>query len=140
MLDGQDSISLGASSSISSGSQTLTSNGGLTINGALNAGAGTILLEANNDVTIGANLTTANETVDAMKVIAGKDEDEGTETGGDVIISGSPTISVGTTSGRATFSQEMYLIRQDFQLSLVQEAITSGIMRMKKQIFHLITG
>ena len=103
MLDGQDSISLGASSSISSGSQTLTSNGGLTINGALNAGAGTILLEANNDVTIGANLSTANETVDAMKVIAGKDEDEGTETGGDVIISGSPTISVGTTSGRATF-------------------------------------
>ena len=81
---------MGASSSISSGSQTLTSNGGLTINGALNAGAGTILLEANNDVTIGANLTTANETVDAMKVIAGKDEDEGTETGGDVIISGFP--------------------------------------------------
>ena len=64
------------------------------------------MLEA-NDVTIGANLTTANETVDAMKVIAGKDEDEGTETGGDVIISGSPTISVGTTSGRATFSQNV---------------------------------
>ena len=115
-------------------------NGGLTINGALNAGAGTILLEANNDVTIGANLSTANETVDAMKVIAGKDEDEGTETGGDVIISGSPTISVGQLRVVPPFSQEMYLIRQDFQLSLVQEAITSGIMRMKKQIFHLITG
>ena len=57
-----------------------------------------------NDVTIGANLTTAMETVDAMKVIAGKDEDEGTETGGDVIISGSPTISLGQFGSCHLFS------------------------------------
>ena len=100
-LDGADSLTSGAT--INSGILSMTTNQNLTINGAINAGSRTISLNANNDLTIAADLTTSNQTASAIRVIAGKNDSAGTATGGDIIISGSPTITVGGTSGRATF-------------------------------------
>jgi filamentous hemagglutinin family protein len=100
-LDGADSLTLGAP--IHSGALSMTTNQNLNINGTINAGSSTISLNANNNLTIAADLTTSNQTATAIRAIAGKNDAAGTATGGDIIISGSPTITVGGTSGRATF-------------------------------------
>ena len=79
-----------------------TVTGDATINNAINSGSGTLTIDADNDLTVGANLTTSNTGNSAIVLTAGKNDAAGTSSGGQVIISGSPTISTGG-SGRTTF-------------------------------------
>ncbi|MEK6707549.1 MAG: YDG domain-containing protein, partial [Pseudomonadota bacterium] len=53
------------------------------------------------DLTVSQNVSTTNATASAITLNAGKDTAAGTSTGGNIIISGSPTISTGA-GGRAT--------------------------------------
>ena len=69
---------------------TIGSNSGLTA-------SGTILVETlADDLTISDNITTENTTSDAIIINAGKSAAIGTATGGDIVISGTPTITTGT--------------------------------------------
>ncbi len=87
---------------LSSATFAATVTGDATINSAINTASGTLTIEADNDLTVGANLTTSNTGNSAVVLNAGKNDDAGTSSGGQVIISGSPTISTGS-GGRATF-------------------------------------
>jgi filamentous hemagglutinin family protein len=68
--------------------------------GAINSGAGTINLLANNDVTISGALSTTNTGTGAIVVNAGASQAAGTAAGGNVMISGG-SISTGA-GGRTT--------------------------------------
>ena len=87
---------------LNSATFTATVTGDATINNAINSGSGTLTIDADNDLTVGANLTTSNTGNSAIVLTAGKNDAAGTSSGGQVIISGSPTISTGG-SGRTTF-------------------------------------
>ena len=81
---------------------TLVAGQDVIINAAIDVGSGTLTVNADDDISISADLTTTNSTNSAIYLNAGKDDDPGTSSGGNISISGSPTISVGG-SGRATF-------------------------------------
>ena len=81
---------------------TLVAGQDININAAIDVGSGTLTVNADDDISISADLTTTNSTNSAIYLNAGKDDDPGTSSGGNISISGSPTISVGG-SGRATF-------------------------------------
>ena len=69
---------------------TVGANSGLTV-------TGTILAESLiGDVTLAQNITTDNTTSNAVVVNAGKSSAIGTTTGGNILISGTPTITMGT--------------------------------------------
>ena len=59
----------------------MTTNQNLIINGSINTGSRTISLEANNNLTIAADLITSNQTASAIRAIAGKNDAAGTATG-----------------------------------------------------------
>ena len=81
---------------------TLEASQDINLNAAIDVGSGTLTVNADNDITLSADLTTTNTTNSAIILNAGKNDSARTSSGGDVIISGSPTISIGG-SGRATF-------------------------------------
>ncbi|MFL2912189.1 MAG: YDG domain-containing protein [Opitutales bacterium] len=81
---------------------TLEASQDININAAIDVGSGTLTVNADNDITLSADLTTTNTTNSAIILNAGKNDSARTSSGGDVIISGTPTISIGG-SGRATF-------------------------------------
>jgi autotransporter-associated beta strand protein len=92
----------GGSNSSKLGSLSFTdASGGLNI-GTLGANSGitatgTILVESLiGDVTLAQNITTDNTTSNAVVVNAGKSSAIGTITGGNILISGTPTITVGS--------------------------------------------
>ncbi|MBP6459499.1 MAG: autotransporter-associated beta strand repeat-containing protein, partial [Crocinitomicaceae bacterium] len=92
----------GGSNSSKLGSLSFTdASGGLNIgtvgaNSGLTA-TGTILVESLiGDVTLAQNITTDNTTSNAVVVNAGKSSAIGTITGGNILISGTPTITMGS--------------------------------------------
>jgi gliding motility-associated-like protein len=84
-------------------------SGGLTIgtvgsNSGLTA-TGTIFVETlADDLTIAENITTDNATANAITINAGKSAAIGTATGGDIVISGTPTLTTGTGGIAKLFS------------------------------------
>ena len=76
---------------------TMTSNGAITIGAAINAPATGLIDIASRtgDLTVSQNISTGNSTASAIKLNAGKDAAAGTATGGNIIISGTPTITTG---------------------------------------------
>lgn len=81
------------------GNFTFVDADGLTI-GAVNptgiTSSGQILIESlSGDITISENITTTDTSANAIIINAGKNSSAGTSTGGNIIISGSPTISAG---------------------------------------------
>ncbi|MDG1139035.1 MAG: YDG domain-containing protein, partial [Opitutales bacterium] len=72
------------------------------VSNSINSGAGTLTINADNDISLAANLTTTNTTNSAILLNAGKNDSAGSSSGGDISISGSPSISVGG-SGQAIF-------------------------------------
>ena len=93
---------LTVSADLNSATFAATVSGDVAINNAINSGSGTLTVDADNDLTVGANLTTSNTGNSAIVLTAGKNDAAGTSSGGQVMISGSPTISTGG-SGRTTF-------------------------------------
>ena len=91
-----------AISSSAANDLTLTAGRNVVINAAVDVGSGTLTIDADNDLTVGANLTTSSSGNSAIVLTAGKNDAAGTSSGGDVIISGSPSIITGG-SGRVTF-------------------------------------
>ena len=91
-----------AITSTANNSLTLEAGRNIVINANIDVGAGALAIEADNDITVGANLTTSNSGNTAIVLNAGKNDASATSTGGDIIISGSPSISTGA-GGRATF-------------------------------------
>jgi hypothetical protein len=92
----------GGTSAMKLGSVSFTdASGGLNI-GTVGANSGliatgTILAESLiGDVTLAQNITTDNTTSNAVVVNAGKSSAIGTTTGGNILISGTPTITMGT--------------------------------------------
>ncbi len=69
--------------------------GAITANGAIDIATTT------GDLTVTGDITTTNTTSSALVLNAGKATAAGTSTGGDLIVTGSPTLSVGS-GGRAT--------------------------------------
>jgi gliding motility-associated-like protein len=100
----------GGNSTTKLGSVSFTdASGGLTIgtvgaNSGLTA-SGTILVETLADnLTISNNITTDNTTANAITINAGKSAAIGTVTGGNIVLSGSPTITTGTGGIAKLFS------------------------------------
>ena len=87
-------------------------SGGLTIgtvgaNSGLTA-SGTISVETLADnLTISNNITTDNTTANAITINAGKSAAIGTATGGNIVLSGTPTITTGTGGIAKLFSGEV---------------------------------
>ena len=90
------------------GSLSFLNSGALTIGTVNPAGitaTGPVRIETTNgDITIAQNISTTNNTADAIVINAGKSESPGTATGGNIIISGSPTISAGAGGTIKLFS------------------------------------
>ena len=99
LISGRD---LTVNANISSGEFLGTVGQDAAINYAINSGSGTLTINADNDISLSANLTTTNSSDSAIVLNAGKNDAAGTGSGGDISITGSPTISVGG-SGRTTF-------------------------------------
>jgi hypothetical protein len=93
---------LDVAATIDSDPFTATVGQDATIGSAIDSDAGTLTINADNDISLSANLTTSNTSDSAIVLHAGKNDAAGTGSGGDISITGSPTISVGG-SGRATF-------------------------------------
>ena len=74
---------------------TVGSTNGVTATGAVSIGSHT------GDLTLTRNVSTTNTTSSALVLNAGITTAAGTSTGGNIIVSGTPTVSVGT-NGRAT--------------------------------------
>ena len=55
-----------------------------TIGSAIDSGAGTLTINADNDISLSANLTTSNTSDSAIVLNAGKNDAAGTGSGGDV--------------------------------------------------------
>ena len=101
---GTGDYDLSVSSPISSSAAndlTLEAGRNIIISASVDTGSGGLALDAANDLTIGADLTTANSSDSAIILTAGKNDSAGISTGGEVIISGTPTITTGG-SGRVT--------------------------------------
>jgi autotransporter-associated beta strand protein len=78
------------------GNLSLTdASGGLTLNAVVSAG--TIRVETVvGDITLAQNLATTSTSTDAISVNAGRSAAVGTTTGGNILVSGTPTITMGT--------------------------------------------
>jgi autotransporter-associated beta strand protein len=106
VLQGAGNITLTNTSnnvaSISGGDVSRTGNlsltdasGGLTLNAVVSAG--TIRVETVvGDITLAQNLATTSTSTDAISVNAGRSAAVGTTTGGNLIVTGTPTITMGT--------------------------------------------
>lgn len=87
-VDASDGLTIG----------TVASKNGLT-------STGTISVESlSNDITISQNISTTNTTTTAIVINAGKSSAIGTTSGGNIKISGSPTITTGTGGTAKLFS------------------------------------
>jgi filamentous hemagglutinin family protein len=85
------------------GNLTFFNSGGMTIgtvgitSGITAAGTGTISVATNaGNLTLASNLSTNNTTSNAILINAGRLTEDGTSTGGDLIVSGSPVLTVGS--------------------------------------------
>jgi len=90
----------GGSSTTKLGNVDVVNNGVLTI-GTVNptgiTSTGTVRVETlTGDLTLAANISTTSTSADAVILNAGKNTAAGTSTGGNILISGSPTITMGT--------------------------------------------
>ena len=94
-----DDVTL-SGSYVETGDVSIIADTGLNTSSITSDGKITLSTKTGNLVVAG-NLSTTSTATDAIVVNAGKDTAAGTKTGGNVTISGSPTLSVGT-GGRAT--------------------------------------
>lgn len=80
---------------------SITNSNALTVNGITGA-SGTLSVETlTGNLTLAGNVATTSTATNAIVLNAGKNTAAGTSTGGDIIVSGSPTVSTGA-NGRAT--------------------------------------
>jgi len=104
------SVLYGGSSLVKLGSVSFTdASGGLSIvdpvQGSGITASGTVLIETlAGDITLIENIATDNTTANAILINAGKSAAIGTATGGNIIVSGSPTITKGTGGIAKLFS------------------------------------
>jgi filamentous hemagglutinin family protein len=74
---------------------TVSTTNGLSASGTIN------IATLSGDLTIAQNITSTDTTTSAVTLNAGKTAAQGTTTGGNILVSGTPTVTVGT-GGRAT--------------------------------------
>lgn len=80
---------------------SITNSNALILNGITGA-SGTLSVETlTGNLTLAGNVATSSTATNAIVFNAGKNSAAGTSTGGDIIVSGSPTLTTGT-GGRAT--------------------------------------
>jgi autotransporter-associated beta strand protein len=87
------------SASITGASSTLTVSNPINLTGSTTSNV--VNLAADNNISVAAAIATTNTTDSAVLLNAGKSTNAGTSTGGDISLSGSGAVNVGT-GGRAT--------------------------------------
>lgn len=99
----------GATSSLLGATQIVDASGGLTI-GTVGSntglkGSSTLRVETlAGDLTLAGSISTTSTSTDALILTSGKNTAIGVATGGDIIVSGSPTITMGTGAIAKLFS------------------------------------